>query len=144
MAARAPLRPLTIVGALAALATIAFLTLNPGWIVGPLRGAFVGHLFELTGGRGAGLDLERVFNTLLFVPFGAAVAAIVPWRWGLVGIAAGLVVSTGVEVMQALIPGRVSDPADIVWNTTGAAVGAVVVFVARAATAGMRTLARRS
>mgnify|MGYP000896354561 CR=1 FL=1 len=90
MSSRAPLRPVTVFAAVGALAAIAFLTLNPGWIVGPLRGAFVGQLLDLTGGRGAGLDLERLFNTALFIPLGAAVAAIVPWRWGLIGILAGL------------------------------------------------------
>jgi hypothetical protein len=143
MAARTRFRPLTLVATAAALAAIGILTLNPGWVVGPLRGAFVGQLFELTGGRGAGIDFERALNIVLFVPLGGAVAAILPWRWGLLGIVAGLVVSTGVEVLQAAVPGRVSDPADILWNTAGAALGALVVFCVRALAAAVRGARRR-
>lgn len=135
-------RPILILATVAALGAIAFLTLNPGGLVGSLRGAFVAHLFEATGGRGAGIDLDRALNTLLFVPLGAAVAAIVPWRWGLVGVGAGLVVSTAVEFVQEVIPGRVSDPADILWNTAGAAVGASAVFAVRATAAGIRRVVR--
>lgn len=128
-------RPFALVVSGAALAAIAFLTLNPGWIVGPLRGQFVSELTALTG-IGHGLDSERILNAL--VPLGAAVAPLVPWRWGLLGAVVGLFVSTGVEVLQTSIPGRVSDPADILWNTAGAATGAVVVFALRAAVAGLR------
>lgn len=125
------LSPFAAIACLVALAVIAFLTLNPGWIVGPLRGAFVGELFALTGGRGIGLDLERALNTALFVPLGAAVAAVLPRRWALTGLLAGFVVSAGVESVQAIVPGRVSDPADIVWNTAGAGLGALAVFLVR-------------
>lgn len=142
MPTRTPFRPVTIVVAVASVGAIAFLTLNPGWIVGPLRGAFVGRLFAATGGLGFDVDLEQAMNLAMFVPFGAAIAAVVPWRWGLVGGIAGFVVSAGVEVLQGAIPGRVSDPADVVWNTAGAAMGALVVFVVRASAAGVRAAVR--
>jgi hypothetical protein len=127
---------LRLLAVLAAFGLIAFLTLNPGWVIGPLRGAVVGELLAVTGGFGPGVDLDRDLNTALFLPFGAAVAASVPRRWSLVGALAGFVVSAAVELAQSTIPGRVEDPSDVVWNTAGAAAGALIVALLRLLRAG--------
>jgi VanZ family protein len=36
-----------------------------------------------------------------------------------------------VESAQGSIPGRVPDPADVVWNTLGAAIGVIVMALGR-------------
>ena len=85
-----------------------------------------------TGGPG-----EFVANILLFVPLGALVRWAVP-RWGWMFAAfAGAAVSGVVEVLQ-IGSTRVSDPRDLVANSVGAVVGALVVAVV----GGVRRLSR--
>lgn len=69
-----------------------------------------------------GFVLEAAANTLLFVPFGAALSL----RGLSIGKAAGygLVLSTAVEGAQwLLIPGRTTSLDDVMLNTLGAVVG---------------------
>jgi hypothetical protein len=126
-------RTLAALASLAALAGVAALTLAPQSIVGPARGAFMRAMdgfAPLIGAIGYG-DAEQVLNTVLFLPLGAALALLLSrraWPWAIV---AGLALSASVEFLQASIPGRVPDPADIFWNTAGAAIGVVVVTVPR-------------
>lgn len=65
---------------------------------------------------------DAVLNILLFLPFGAALA------WGRRGVAAALVagacLSLAIEITQLALPGRFSTLGDVVWNTTGAGLGA--------------------
>ena len=67
---------------------------------------------------------DWILNICLFVPFGLAVG----WnsRSPLKAILAGLLLSTGVELAQAIVPGRDPSLSDIVFNTVGAALGAMI------------------
>lgn len=63
-----------------------------------------------------------LLNVALFVPFGAALGA----RGVAIARAVGLgfALSLAVEFSQSFIPGRASTLGDLLWNTTGAALGA--------------------
>jgi len=81
---------------------------------------------------------ESLANITLFIPFAllAAVAWRRPWLAGLAGV--GL--SMGIETAQALLPsiGRSCDSQDIIANSIGAALGAVLAAI------GMSSRIRRS
>ena len=63
-------------------------------------------------------------NILLYVPLGAAVR----FRTGSLtaGVAAGLLLSLSVEITQLWIPGRFTTLGDLVANTSGAGIGALL------------------
>ena len=90
----------------------------------------------------SGRLVEFLANIVLFVPLGALVRWAVP-RWGWMFAAfAGAAVSTAVEVLQ-IGSTRVSDPRDLVANSVGAVLGAVIVAaIARVVRVG-RFLSRR-
>lgn len=67
---------------------------------------------------------DAVLNILLFMPLGAALAAGRRPVRRLVLLTAGL--AGAIELTQALIPGRDPSPVDLVTNTLGAALGAVL------------------
>lgn len=66
-----------------------------------------------------------VLNVLLFVPAGVALVVLTGRSWWVVTLLA-LAASTGVEVAQALWLARVGSVADVVANTLGALLGAVL------------------
>lgn len=78
-----------------------------------------------------GGDPDRALNIAIFVPMGAAIAALLPLRWAPASVGAGFAVSCAVEFAQTAIPGRVPDVADVVANTAGALAGTVLVLVVR-------------
>ena len=78
----------------------------------------------------SGAAAEAVQNILLFVPFGIAVS-LGALRPG-VGIFFGFGLSLMVECAQMVIPGRDPNIGDLVFNTTGTAVGWVLGAWARA------------
>lgn len=85
---------------------------------------------------------EFVANILLFVPLGMLLRLTLPRATWLGAAALGGVVSLGVEILQMWTP-RVSDPRDLLANTAGAAVGALVAAVAaRVVGAGRRARER--
>ncbi|WP_162564376.1 MULTISPECIES: VanZ family protein [Microbacterium] len=126
-------RRVRAVAVLAAAAAVTLLTLGPRSLVAPARGAFLGLLADIAPLEAwfPGGDAERALNTAMFVPFGAALAMILSRRAWPIAILAGLAASTFVECLQASIPGRVPDLRDVVWNTVGAAIGAVAVTAVR-------------
>ena len=133
-----------LVRAAVALGAVAFavgLTLAPRGVVAPARELFMrgldGLLSPFVGALHFG-DLERTLNALMFAPLGFAVALVLPRRLWIAAPLTGLLVSAVVELMQAQIPGRVSDPNDVLWNTLGALAGAVLALVARVAVSGRR------
>lgn len=69
---------------------------------------------------------DLVANVGLFVPFGLAAGwrAKSPWRV----VLAGALLSTTVELLQMVIPGRDPSLRDILSNTTGAALGAMLAY----------------
>jgi len=127
---------------------VAALTLGPGSLVGPARRT-LGRLAEAVPGTlptmlPFGLT-EQALNVLLFVPLGAAVAVLLPRRGWPVAIVIPLVLSAAVEFAQGSIPGRVTDPGDVLWNTVGGAIGVISVTLLRVLGSGLRrTLQRRS
>jgi hypothetical protein len=67
-------------------------------------------------------------NVVLFVPFFAALAVLVPtWWW----VLAGAALSTAIELYQGVLGTREQDLVDIVANTAGAALGVGLGLVLR-------------
>ena len=96
------------------------ITLTPA---GPPGGVddVVMQLCVLCGSRGSG---DAVLNMVLFMPLGLVLGV----RWpAYVALATGLLLSTGIEVAQLSIDGRYSNIGDILWNGSGAGLGAVAV-----------------
>jgi hypothetical protein len=91
-------------------------------------------LFLQTFFKGAG-TLDSFLNVLLFVPFGFGLAALIFKKTksriaaALIPYAAGALVSYTVELLQFYIPERDSGWQDIVTNSGGALVGAIVFIV---------------
>jgi VanZ family protein len=75
-------------------------------------------------GEGRRWLADGLLNLLLFVPFGFAVS----WncRSVLKTAALGLLLSTAIEIAQLWIPGRDSSLSDILFNTAGSLVGALL------------------
>jgi VanZ family protein len=78
--------------------------------------------------------VESVANALLFMPFGLLVAiAAERWQPALRVVTAGLLAlgfSIAAEAVQGLLlPERTVDPRDVVANTAGAVIGALVPLV---------------
>jgi len=69
---------------------------------------------------------DGVLNVALFVPLGLAAGwrATSFWRVAV----AGALLSTAIEVLQMMVPGRDPSLRDIVANTTGAALGAALIY----------------
>ena len=121
-----------IASALAIIAVLA-LTLGPGAFVAPARGAFERVLDAATAPLLQGIPYgdARLLNAALFIPLGATAAIMLGRRRWIVAILLGFAVSVAVEYAQRTIPGRVPDPEDVFWNTLGAAIGVLVVVLAR-------------
>lgn len=79
-------------------------------------------------------QLERFANILMFFPFGLLSALLLShhkFHWhiahrSLLVIGAGILFSALIETVQRVIPGRVSDPGDILMNSSGALLGALI------------------
>ncbi len=88
--------------------------------------------FSLDGWGKGGNTLDAFLNVLLFVPFGFGLAEKLRERgqskWAAFGIvyASGALLSYFVELVQMFIPFRDSGWGDIVTNSAGAAVGALI------------------
>lgn len=139
----AHLRTARSIAAALAVTAVGILTLAPRSLVAPARGAFLAAVDAASASLLASLpfgDAERVLNTILYVPLGATVALLLGRRWWPLAILTGSAVSACVEYAQRSIPGRVPDPADVLWNTVGAAIGVVVVAVVRLIGAAVRSL----
>lgn len=126
-----------VVVALLALAAVGLLTLGPRAVVAPARNVFTEIADALISPVAAVIPYgdDRALNAILFVPLGAALAMLLARRLWPVAILTGFGISAAVEFAQGMIPGRVPDPHDVLWNTLGAAAGALVVAVIRGAVA---------
>lgn len=67
---------------------------------------------------------DGILNLLLFVPLGCFLA----WysRASLASLVFGLLLSTAIELLQTIIPGRDPSLSDIIFNTAGTVVGALI------------------
>jgi glycopeptide antibiotics resistance protein len=76
--------------------------------------------------------IEFAANIMFFVPVGFLGGLLFSYRMWWLAIVFGALLSAGVEIAQGLfLPGRVSSPADVVANTTGAVVGCLVAVAVR-------------
>jgi hypothetical protein len=73
---------------------------------------------------------ERLLNVVLFMPIGFLGVSLRPqwvvWVWAMVGLAASLTI----ETVQVVMPGRDGSAWDVVTNTTGAFLGALIARAA--------------
>ena len=78
--------------------------------------------------------LEFTANIVMFVPLGVLIALLLPrWEWWLAPII-GLALSLAIEFGQAvLLPDRFATPLDVLANTVGATLGALIVTAIRLA-----------
>lgn len=85
------------------------------------------------------LFVDVLGNIAVFIPFGAALgAATLPgrrnvarrrfWLWWLGVTGAGLLLSLFIEIAQLAIPSRVTDVDDVILNTLGTAIGALLAW----------------
>ena len=76
--------------------------------------------------------IEFSANIVFFVPVGFLLGILLPYRYWYLAVVLGAALSAAVETAQGLfLPGRVSSPADVVANTTGAVIGCVVAVAVR-------------
>lgn len=87
----------------------------------------------------SGGSTEFTANILLFVPLGLLLRLAIPRATWLGAVVLGGAISVAIEVFQVWTP-RVSDPRDIVANTAGALIGALVAAIL----AGIHRVATRS
>ena len=77
--------------------------------------------------------VESASNVLLFVPLGALVVWLLGRPYGWVGPAAGLLLSSLIELAQFLfLPERYPTLADVAANTSGAVIGALLALLTTA------------
>lgn len=110
---------------------------SDGWGVNRLN---VRIWFAVTGALGVREhvtpeEFATVANVLLFIPFFAALAVLLP-RWWWIAVGAGI--SSAVELYQLVIGSRDATLDDVAMNTLGAAIGTGAGILLR------RLLARRS
>ena len=74
---------------------------------------------------------EMIFNVALFVPVGVLAALLIPRRRWPLALLAGFAFTAVIELVQVPELDRVSDPRDLVMNTSGAVLGVFTVLVAR-------------
>ncbi len=106
--------------AAAATAVILALTLQPASAAVDTREVLTTTCI-ICGSRGTA---DAILNVFLFAPFGAALV-LAGWRVGWVVLTAALL-STGIEATQLGLVGRYASVGDVIWNTTGAALAALL------------------
>ncbi|MGI9822037.1 VanZ family protein [Agromyces sp. Marseille-Q5079] len=74
---------------------------------------------------------EIAFNVLLFVPVGVVAALLIHRRRWPVALLAGFAFTAFIEIVQLVLPDRVSDPRDLLLNTLGSTIGVGLVMAAR-------------
>jgi len=74
---------------------------------------------------------EMALNVAMFVPVGLLAALLIPRRRWPVALLAGVAFTTVIELVQAAELDRISDPRDLVMNTSGAILGVLFVLSGR-------------
>ena len=71
--------------------------------------------------------IESTANVLLFVPLGFLLARVLGVRWGWIAGPAAIIITAALELAQfALLADRTVDPRDLLANSAGAVLGAVL------------------
>lgn len=86
-------------------------------------GAFRPEAWLTTETWTGGWSGELLANVILFIPVGWLAARLLPLP---LAIVLPILLSVGIEFVQLFLPGRVSDPRDLVANTLGALAGIVI------------------
>lgn len=73
--------------------------------------------------------LEFWANVAMFVPVGLFFLLLLGRRRWWLAVLLGVAVTCGIEFAQQFIPSRVSDPRDILANSTGAFIGVIVALI---------------
>jgi VanZ family protein len=73
--------------------------------------------------------VEFLANIGLFVPVGVFVLLLFGSRLWWLALAGGVALTVAIETAQRSIPGRVSDPRDVVANSAGTAIGVALALV---------------
>ena len=117
-----------------AVLSVIVITMAPRQLIAPARAAFMDIASAFSASLLASLthvEVEGALNLILFVPLGVALALLLPrGLWPLTPVFV-FVVSFAIENGQVLIPGRVPDAQDILWNTVGGILGAFLAGVIR-------------
>ncbi|MEO8263374.1 MAG: VanZ family protein [Pseudolysinimonas sp.] len=127
---------LLIVAGVAVLAGALLVGLLPdrvdGGVAGPIR-AFIDRLQASGAPVWVNYDLvDFVANIAFFVPIGLVAALLLPWRVWWLAIPIGAALSTALELGQALfLPQRYASATDVLANTLGAVVGALIAAAIR-------------
>ena len=126
------------IAVLVVLAAILTITMWPTPVDAPVSGSLKGFLASLHRlGIPAWVDygfVQTASNVVMFIPLGALIASLV-WRsfWWVAGVL-GLCLSLSIELTQyVLLPHRFATAGDVVANTAGAFIGALVVFLVKSA-----------
>ncbi|WP_374854732.1 VanZ family protein [Herbiconiux liangxiaofengii] len=109
-----------------------------GYIIRLLREAHDHHVLMFVGYA----QVEFSANVAMFVPLGLLLGVLLgPRRWGY-AILIGFALSSTIELLQfALLPGRYGTVDDVIANTSGAVIGALLArsFLRREAARATRT-----
>ena len=81
------------------------------------------------------MRLEFLANIALFIPFGVFLVLLFGRRMWWLAIVLGVVMTLGIEFAQQFIPNRVPDTRDLVSNSLGAVIGAVLALALTASKA---------
>lgn len=73
--------------------------------------------------------VEFLANIGLFVPVGVFMALLFGSRLWWLAVVGSIALTSAIETAQRSIPGRVSDPRDVVANSAGAVIGIVLALV---------------
>jgi VanZ family protein len=123
------LGPLT----LAYLAFVGWVTLTPGAAAPTSSDLVLGVLDRLQRQDGLGWltdqRAEYLANVALFVPLGLFLVLLTGSRYWWLALVAGLALTSSIETVQRVLPGRVPDERDVAANTLGTAVGIVLALV---------------
>ncbi|MFC4224931.1 VanZ family protein [Lysinibacter cavernae] len=115
------------------LAVVGWITLGPQ----PLDDNSVGFVwqaiaffdrYEATAWIGYN-EAEFMANIAMFVPIGLFFLLLFGRRFWWLSIILSCLLTVGIETAQLVIPGRVSDPRDLVANSAGAVLGVVLGLV---------------
>lgn len=132
-------QPVLAVATFGYLALVGWLTLGPQPLDASGRGPLHRVIRFISGDNT--LDwityalVEFTANIVLFLPIGILFVLLLGWRrWWLAALL-GIALTVSIEAAQLILPGRVTDPRDVVSNSVGAIIGVASVLVVTASKA---------